>query len=225
MNERQWYYVKNGQQYGPVSESCLIELFRTRTLEPDAQVWTEGMEDWTQAYSVNELAHLISADLQISANAVPQSFIPSRPTSITVFGILNIVFGSLGLICTPFGLVAIFALPNAMNPSGSALVWLLVSTFVGFVCSILLLTVGIGLLYQKRWARIWCLGYGWFSIIWGIIGLIVNIGLTVSGEFGYRQENIPGVIGGFCGGLVGFIYPILLIIFMQKPNVKNACIK
>ena len=225
MNERQWYYVTNGQQYGPVSESCLIELFRTRTLNPDAQVWTEGMENWTQANSINELAPLISSDLQIPAAAAAQSFIPPRPASVTVFGILNIVFGSFGLICMPFGLIAIFAIPNKMNPSGSAMVWLLTSSFVGFVCSIVLLTVGIGLLYQKKWARIWCLGYGWFAIIWGIIGMIVNIGITVSGGYGYRQENIPGVISGFCGGLIGFIYPILLVVFMQRPNVKNACIR
>jgi hypothetical protein len=225
MNERQWHYVKNGQQFGPVSESCLVELFRTRTLEPDAQVWTEGMEDWAQAYSIDELASLISSALQTAATAAPQSFVPPRPTSVTVFGILNIVFGGLGLLCTPFGLIAIFVMPNVVNPSGSALVWLLLSSFIGFICTILLLTVGIGLLYQKAWARIWCLGYGWFAIIWGIVGMIVNIGLTVSGAYGYRQDNIPGVIGGFCGGLIGFIYPVLLIIFMRKQHVKNACIK
>lgn len=225
MNERQWYYMKNEQQYGPVSEPCLVELFRTRTLEPDAQVWTEGMEDWCPASSISELTPSISSALQIMATTTPQSFIPERPTSVTVFGILNIIFGSLGLICTPFGLLAVFAIPNTMNPSGSALVWLLLSTTIGFLCAMLLLTVGIGLLYQKAWARIWCLGYGWFAILWGVIGMGVNVGLTVSGAYGYRQDNIPGVIGGFCGGLIGFIYPILLVVFMRKQNVKDACIR
>lgn len=225
MNERQWYYVKDEQQYGPVSETSLVELLRVRMLGPETQVWTQGMEDWRQASSIDELVPFISPALQITATSAPQSFVPQRPTSVTVFGILNIIFGSLGLICTPFGLVAIFAMPNAMNPARGAIAWLLLSTVIGFCCTILLLTVGIGLLYLKAWARIWCLGYGWFAIVWGIIGMVVNIGLTVSGAYGYKQDNIPGVISGFCGGLVGFVYPILLVVFMRKPNVKNACIR
>lgn len=225
MNEREWHYVKNDQQFGPVSESCLVELFRTGTLRPDALVWSDGMEDWQQASSIDELIPLISSTLQVAGTAAQQSFVTQRPTSVTVFGILNIVFGSLGLICTPFSLVMIFAMPNTMNPSGTAMIWLLLSSGIGIICTILLLTVGIGLLYQKRWARIWCLGYGWFAIIWGIVGMVVNIGLAVSGAYGRGQDNISGLMGGFCGGLVGFIYPILLIVFMQKQNVKNACIK
>ncbi len=224
MNERQWYYMKNEQQYGPVSESSLVELFHDRTLGPETQVWTQGMEDWRQASSIDELAPLISSALQTTATAAPQSFVPQRPTSVTVFGILNIIFGSLGLICTPVGLVAIFVMPNAMNPDGSAIAWLLLSTVIGFGCTILLLTVGIGLLYLKAWARIWCLGYGWFAIVWGIVGMIVNIGLSVSGASGYNQDT-PHVIGGFCGGLIGFVYPILLVVYMRSPNVKNACIR
>ena len=101
MNERQWYYVKNEQQYGPVSESSLVELLRGRTLGPETQVWTQGMEDWRQASSIDELAPFISSALQTTATAALQSFVPQRPTSVTVFGILNIIFGSLGLICTP----------------------------------------------------------------------------------------------------------------------------
>lgn len=224
MNERQWYYVKNEQQYGPVSESSLVELLRNRTLGPETQVWTQGMEDWRQASSIGELAPFISSALQTTVTAAQQSFVPQRPTSVTVFGILNIIFGSLGLICTPVGLVAIFVMPNAMNPAGGALAWLLLSLAIGFACTILLLTVGIGLLYLKAWARIWCLGYGWFAIGWGIIGMVVNIGLSISGADGYNQDT-PGMIGGLCGGLIGFVYPILLVVYMRSSNVKNACIR
>ena len=29
--------------------------------------------------------------------------------------------------------------------------------------------------------------------------------------------------GQQCGGLIGLIYPILLIVFMRRPDVKEAC--
>jgi hypothetical protein len=33
---------------------------------------------------------------------------------------------------------------------------------------------------------------------------------------------IGGAIGGSVGGCFGMIYPILLLIYMLRPNVKNA---
>jgi hypothetical protein len=48
-----------------------------------------------------------------------------------------------------------------------------------------------------------------------------------SGAYGSSHDATPGAIGGTIGGLggglVSLVYPILLVIFMQKPNVKNAC--
>ena len=38
----------------------------------------------------------------------PASSSGERPTPVTVFGVLNIIFGAFGLICTPFGLLALY---------------------------------------------------------------------------------------------------------------------
>jgi hypothetical protein len=110
-----------------------------------------------------------------------------------------------------------------MNTTPVAKAWLLIGSFVGFFCSFLLLIVGIGLLKLKKWARIWTLGYGWFAIAWGIVGMVVNLALAISGGFGNTPEAIGSAIGGFCGGIIGLVYPILLIIFMSKPHIKSAC--
>lgn len=53
-----------------------------------------------------------------------------KPVSITVFGILNIVFGAFGLLCAPFGLVVLFAMPNGLTYSAAYKVWMIVSFLV-----------------------------------------------------------------------------------------------
>jgi hypothetical protein len=144
---------------------------------------------------------------------------------VTVFGVLNIIFGGLGLLSMPCGMIALFALPNVMNPTAGAKVWLLFSHIIGFACTILLIIVGIGLLNLKAWSRKLCLGYAWFAIVWGVLAVLINAALMTSGAYGYSDEAMPGVIGGLLGGLIGLVYPILLVVFMQKPHVKDACIR
>jgi GYF domain 2 len=220
MNEREWHYVEDGQQCGPVSESRLVELLGDGTLGPATLVWTQGMKDWREASTVEGL---VPGTPPPSQGAPPGPFRPERPASVTVFGILNIVFGSLGLLCMPLGLAMIFVSPHPIYTAAWAKVWMLFSAAVGFVCTILLIVVGIGLLYLKAWARMWAFGYGCFAIVWGIIGAGFNIWLMASRADGYSQQTVPSVIGGVCGGILTLVYPILLVIFMQRPNVKSAC--
>ncbi len=218
MSERQWYYAVGQQQYGPVPETELLELFRRAALGPETYVWTDGFTDWQKASQVDMLAPLFS-----QLTAVP-SAAPRRPAAVTVFGVLNIVFGSLGLACMPFSLLVSFAMPQMWDPSGVAIIWIITTHAIGFILTILLLTLGIELLRLKAWARKWTLAYGWFSVAWSVIGSIVNLLLISSGEFGYAEEALPSALGGTCGGLIGgLIYPVLLIIFMQRPGVRDAC--
>lgn len=46
--ERQWYYVSDGQQNGPLAENALIGLVASGQLAPDTLIWCEGMEGWVQ---------------------------------------------------------------------------------------------------------------------------------------------------------------------------------
>ncbi len=223
MNEREWHYVKDGQQYGPVSEAALIDLFHQGVLGPSTRVWTQGMEDWHEASTVNALAPAVLPRSQREPLLAPQPFGSERPTSVTVFGILNIVFGSLGLLCMPLVLIASFVWPDGMNRPVWDTAWTVLSDAVGFVSSILLIVLGIGLLHLKAWARVWCLGYGWFAIVWGLVGMAITIPLLTSIAGEHRHIAVAVVVGGVCGGLTGLIYPALLIIFMQRPNVKEAC--
>jgi len=218
MNQENWYYRLNDQQVGPVSQDEIIRLFLQRTLTADSYVWTEGMQDWQPISQVPAFAAFTTG---------PQS--GQRPTSVTVLGILNIVFGGLGLTCIPIGIAMSFVpQPDSpFQPTEAMELFTMIGNIVGFLFSIVLLASGIGLLYQKKWARKTSIIYGWTAIVWCILGLIINGFLFSSMLSDVPPEAMPGVVGGIvggmCGGLIGLAYPIILIIFMRKPHVIEAC--
>ncbi|MFA5784530.1 MAG: DUF4339 domain-containing protein [Phycisphaerae bacterium] len=213
MDERLWYYAMNQQQCGPVGELEILRLINSRNIGPQTYVWTDGFTDWQQASQVSRFAPLFQ-NSQL------------RPASVTVFGILNIVFGSLGLICTPFSLALIFVMPEQQNITEITKLWLIIGSALGFCLNILLLTLGIGLLRLKASARKWLLVYGWFTIFWVIVATVINTILILSGQYGYAEQQMASALGGACGGLVGGLaYPILLIIFMMRKPAKDSCVK
>jgi len=104
-----------------------------------------------------------------------------RPTSVTVFGILNIVFAAFGL----FGMIAfiaLFYLPvGANNPvikliheNPAYAAWLKVCIPLGLLSCAALLAAGIGLLRLKSWARTLSIAYAIYALVFGIVGMVVN---------------------------------------------------
>jgi hypothetical protein len=161
-----------------------------------------------------------------------------RPTSVTVFGVLNIVFAVLGFL----GLLAAAAMFRA-NPGGSEnpvlqmmhdnpgfATWMKISTVLGFIISAFLLAAGIGLLQLKPWARQLSIGYGIYSLIMIPVGSVVNfiyIARPMLEQAQHQQGPAAagaavGAIGSIIGGLFGLIYPVLLLIFMTRPKVVAA---
>jgi hypothetical protein len=225
MSDRQWYYVAAGRQVGPIAEADLVIMFQKGQLGPDTQVWTAELKNWTRAAEVEGLISTALSPLstlQTSGTSLAQA----RPTSVTVFGILNIVFGAIGILATPLEIIMMFVRPRTMNLSEGVRVWLMLSSVIGLARVVLLIVTGIGLLKLKPWARVWTLGYGLFAICYNILGMIVNIIFMSTGGYGFSPDEMPGLIvgliGGFCGGIVGLIYPILLVVFMRREDVIQA---
>jgi uncharacterized RDD family membrane protein YckC len=52
----EWFYARNGQQFGPVNFETLLALLQQAQLQPTDLVWREGMPQWLPASSVPELA-------------------------------------------------------------------------------------------------------------------------------------------------------------------------
>lgn len=163
--------------------------------------------------------------LAVPSAAAAASATGLTPASVTVFGILNIVFGGFGILCSPFGMIGAFVLTDTFNRSPGYKAWLMGNYVVGFACAIWLLSLGIGLLRLRRWARTGSIAYGGLSIALGVLGMLVNFGLLATGGLDLPPEAQPGFIGGTIGGLIGLIYPILLIVFMRRPAAETACVK
>jgi hypothetical protein len=138
--------------------------------------------------------------------------------SVTVFGVLNIVFGCIGLLCIPIALFVLAAAGEKMGVSLPFKTWFRV---IGIGFSIWLLILGIGLLKMSRWARRGSVIYAWVRIIWMLIVVGSNF-VALSGWMAVSGGTKPGFLGAVCGGILGLIYPILLLIFMQTNKVKQA---
>jgi len=157
-----------------------------------------------------------------------------RPISVTIFGILNIGFALLGLVGLLFSMFVMSHMGSAGNPFLEQMqenslysTWMKISVPLGGIFSVLLLAAGIGLLMLQNWARIISIGYGIYSILGCIVGGFVMVKIVTS--IMSHNSNGPGgmmaiipMLGGVFGMVIGLAYPILLIIFMTRPNVVTA---
>ena len=121
-----------------------------------------------------------------------------RPAIISVVGILNIIFASLGLLtiicCGPFSFIDTQQMMKAMAPQGAAVgqqpadanpmanmnevpgytAFVGAGLVVGLVTSTLLLGSGIGLLKMKRWGRGLGFTYALLGLLWGTGATFIN---------------------------------------------------
>lgn len=162
--------------------------------------------------------------------------IPSRPISITVFGVLNLVFGGMG-ICG--GIVGVSAMVLAQtsqlgqNPvqdvMNQNLVWEgfnRINMGLGFLMAVVLLVAGIGLLKEKKLGRNLSNVYGIYGIMTSLISLSLFVVVLRPALMPIVQNNLPvGAItfwSGIGGGLLGLVYPILLLVFVNRDKFKQA---
>lgn len=167
---------------------------------------------------------------------------PERPVAGIVFGILNLVFGVLGICGNAFSAL-MFVVPvtpqmaeqnlvlKLMNDSPGYRLFLQASVVLGFLSTIVLIVAGAGLLMQRALGRQLSIGWAIYAIVTVVLGLVVNIFIVFPVLFkqindmpaGPNQAGaIGGIIGGVIGALVGFIYPALLLYFMYTPKVTAA---
>ena len=172
----------------------------------------------------------------------PPTLRPQLPTAAYVFGILHCIFGVLGICSLPFACLMFFMPTDPaaleMNPALKLMTenqWYrtfnMVGIGLGFVATVVLIVAGIGLLNQKPIGRTLSIGYGWYAIIMGIVGLLINVffvfpvlleALEKAPEGPAKAGAIGGLVGGLIGSAVGFVYPGLLLYFMYRPNVIAA---
>ena len=163
-----------------------------------------------------------------------------RPTSVTVFGALNIAFALFGFVGIAFSAVILLigaklgAGPNpiyeAMASNTIYRTYMLVMIPLGAVACCALLASGIGLFFMKPWARAIAIGYAIYAILGGIVGTLVNLIVVflpalenARGQSGPAYSTaLVGGIAGVGGAVIGLVFPGLLLYFMFRRNVVEA---
>ena len=161
-----------------------------------------------------------------------------RPTAVTVFGILNIVFAALGFLGAIGSFFTMFIMPNTANNPVLKIVheqpvmywWTLSALVAGLALSALLLIAGIGLLKMKPSGRVMSVYYSIANLVLGVASLLVNGVFLISPLLAEAGKSsgpeaagaVGGVIGGVCGGSCALVYPIVLLIFMTRPKLVAA---
>ncbi|MCS5632560.1 MAG: hypothetical protein NZ744_17115 [Pirellulaceae bacterium] len=182
--------------------------------------------------------------------AAPQVQTSDKPKAIKVFGILNVIFGGLGLLGTCIGLGAILAITSGLLPapegqSNPAFVtqdedaflyfYNIISATFALLFTIVLLASGIGLLQHKKWGR--NTGLAW--VAYSVIATIITSVVTWTHIYPHQLEmlptneamaNVPNMEAILLGSMifgnvlsVGFlIYPGLFAVFSSNQPFKDA---
>ncbi|MBI4600764.1 MAG: hypothetical protein HY721_02275 [Planctomycetes bacterium] len=157
-----------------------------------------------------------------------------RPTSVTVFGILNICFGAVGILGCLSSFRFLFDRPPGDNPVYEVMyespTYLAISRGMllpSLIFSALMLASGIGLLRSKRWAWIAAIVCGVVGIATGLVSTVLNHSYLFR-PLMERAATMPGpqkagLIGGAVGvllaGIASLIYPILLLALLSRRTV------
>jgi len=165
------------------------------------------------------------------------------------FGILSIVFASLVLVGSLFGLVGLVVpvlvahAPPSTRPGDAQALQMLSSMYLGMgiisailsVMSALLLALGIGQLRYRQWAAVW-------SVRWGVValGAVVVMAILMTTTMRSTLGSIAGAadvpnptaarqVGTAFGAVYAAMmvlfyspYPILLLAYFSRDRVRAA---
>lgn len=214
---RYFYISAENQAVGPVEGPALVELRKQGRLTDATRVVVEGGAVWRTFADFFPLG-------EVAAVAPPP---PEPPLSIRVFGICNIVFGSLGLLCMPLtaALLAAVVLGKTQESYGPLHnAWLVFTVVLGIFLAGGLVLSGIGLCRFREWGRKLALVCAGVDVTESFISFAVNLTtspLIVKHHLDCSKHWMA--VGLFVGVLIiGLAYPVALIVFLRRPAAREA---
>ena len=167
---------------------------------------------------------------QYESSVPPQRPSFQRPVSATVFGILHLVFGVPGLLCSPYNFYTLSVIESHDRPANAALdvmrdapgymTFYTGGLVAGVAMAAVLVAAGVGLLKGKRYGRS-------LSIVYAGLAILMVIASTVAHYYVLSEplsqvagpEGVAARAGGVIGAVIGPIYPILTLFFMYKRSI------
>lgn len=163
-----------------------------------------------------------------------------KPVSMTVFGVINLVWGAMGMCGIVASSVQIFVVGSnefmknpvidLINESPIYGGFMMINMVLGSLFTIGLVVGGIGLLNGRPYGRTCTIVYAIYAIIAAILGTVFNA-IYLLLPMIQNADTMPagpekagligGAIGGTVGSLCGIIFPIVLLIFMMRAPIVN----
>jgi hypothetical protein len=160
-----------------------------------------------------------------------------RPTSVTVFAIINLILAALGVIGFIFWVIGLLGLmpkapqeniiAQAMENSAAFQTFGHIANAIGVVVLILLIAASIGMFTLKPWARQVTIAWGVYSILIVVVSYVLSYVLI----YGPLLPNAAGqdrviimaaLIGGGVFSLLFIGYYLLMIFMLTRPKVVDA---
>jgi hypothetical protein len=177
----------------------------------------------------------------VSAPPVPEApTYTDRGTVLMVFGVVQIILGLLAALMIP--LVAVGAFMSRLAPGGGMRPRQFLSGIAtyGFI-AVALLTLGVGSIQMKRWARALTLVSSWY---WAIMGVLVTVLLTavlpvtMRGALAQMKQGGPnapsaemsaGIMAVILTLIIVFmafflvVVPIVFVVFYGRRDIAETC--
>jgi hypothetical protein len=153
-----------------------------------------------------------------------------RSLGLLVFGIVEILIGAFCALLVPLSFFALTLLPSSLSSTGG-LRSLIPSMVLYSVMAAVFISLGIGSIRARRWARDLMLSLSWVWLLTGICTLVFawifmpGLLRDLSGATAISPEGIL-VVGLVTTAILGFIYVLLpgaFLLFYRSRNVAETC--
>jgi len=158
----------------------------------------------------------------VAKQAEAEAVEPGLPIAVTVFGMFNIAIGGLRLFTSPCTIFGIAMSGEAYGMTIGYTLFILLTYLLSLGLYFWLLSLGTGLIMLKKWARRGCVQYACVAIAWWVIRRGLDIYALTAWWVNPAEGDTPVYIARMFLSLIGFIYPVLLLYFMQTGKVKRA---
>ena len=165
-----------------------------------------------------------------------------RGTGLTIFGVFQIILGLLAALMIPFAALGMFMSRFAPGGGSGMRTGQFISALASYaVISAALLTLGIGSVRMKRWARALTLVTSWYWLIMGVlitILLTAVMPVTMRAALAQAEQNTPnasspelatGIMAVIVTLIIVFcafflvVVPIAFVIFYSRQDVELTC--
>lgn len=157
-----------------------------------------------------------------------------RKTGLVVFGILQIVLGSLCALIVPFMILGMVAASHIKTDSAAPPMTagtMIPGLFIYVLLATWFIWMGIGSITARRWARALVLVTSWLWLLCGIGGLVVMLvimpnmfsKMSQAGQMPQGMASVMSIIMLLFMTIFYVLIPGALVLFYGRADVKATC--